>query len=193
MIFRISGEDLADQAITGNYEGLPYSEVDCQGLVERILSDCGVRKRDGSPYNWRGSNSMYRNYIRWRGTIEECRKKFGCIPQGAFLFIIKHDGGEVEKGYHDDLGNATHVGLALGDHAVIDSQVTGGVKIRDVKIFSHVGLMDMVDYYTEPEPPETEDIRNALAAVATIRDTESSDADILSALQTLTRYLKEVK
>ena len=105
---------MAEQAITGGYVGTAYSRLDCQGFVEQVLKDLGVRKKDGSPYNWRGSNSMWRNYIGWKGTIEECKKKFGCIPQGAFLFLLKWDGKEEEKGYTDGLGNASHVGLYLG-------------------------------------------------------------------------------
>jgi len=77
MSLRISGEALVAKAVTGNYRGIPYEKLDCQGFVEEVLKDCGVRKSDGNPYNWRGSNSMWRNFIQWRGTIEECRKKFG--------------------------------------------------------------------------------------------------------------------
>ena len=41
MILRISGSDLAEQAVTGNYVGIPYSKLDCQGFVEEVLKDCG--------------------------------------------------------------------------------------------------------------------------------------------------------
>ena len=163
IVSRISGKHLAQQAIRGNYVGIPYSKLDCQGFVEEVLKDCGVRKPDGTPYNWRGSNSMFRNHIRWRGTIEECQKKFGSIPQGAFVFLVKHDGDEQPKGYHDDLGNA-----------------------------SHVGLMDMIDYSTSPEPPPDPDRKEALRAIGIIRNNSSTDTECLDALETLTKYLKEV-
>lgn len=190
MILRTTGQDIAEQAITGGYVGQPYSKWDCQAFVEQVLKDLGVRKQDGSVYNWKGSNSMFRKHIRWRGTIEECKQKFGCIPQGAFLFLVKHDGGEVKRGYHDDLGNASHVGLYVGTAPlpVMDSQPTGGIQYRKLSIFTHVGLMDMIDYSSSPEPtPRTE-----LDAVRIIRNADSTDEDVLEALKTLTKYLKEV-
>ena len=190
MILRTTGQDMAEQAVTGGYVGQPYSKWDCQAFVEQVLKDLGVRKPDGSVYNWKGSNSMFRNHIRWRGTIEECKQKFGCIPQGAFMFLVKHDGGEVERGYHDDLGNASHVGLYVGTSPlpVMDSQPTGGVQYRKLSIFTHVGLMDMIDYSSSPEPaPRTE-----LDAVRIIRNADSTDEDVLEALKSLTKYLKEV-
>lgn len=190
MILRTTGQDMAEQAVTGGYVGQPYSKWDCQAFVEQVLKDLGVRKPDGSIYNWKGSNSMFRNHIRWRGTIEECKQKFGCIPQGAFMFLVKHDGGEEERGYHDDLGNASHVGLYVGTSPlpVMDSQPTGGVQYRKLSIFTHVGLMDMIDYSSSPEPaPRTE-----LDAVRIIRNADSTDEEVLEALKTLTKYLKEV-
>ena len=190
MILRTTGQDMAEQAVTGGYVGQPYSKWDCQAFVEQVLKDLGVRKPDGSIYNWKGSNSMFRNHIRWRGTIEECKQKFGCIPKGAFMFLVKHDGGEVERGYHDELGNASHVGLYLGTSPlpVMDSQPTGGVQYRKLSIFTHVGLMDMIDYSSSPEPsPRTE-----LDAVRIIRNADSTDEEVLEALKTLTKYLKEV-
>lgn len=183
MILRVSGKDVAEQAITGNYVGIPYSELDCQGFVERVLKDLGVRKPDGTVYNWRGSNSMFRNYINWRGTIDECKKKFGDIPKGAFLFLVKRDGGEAEKGYHDDLGNASHVGLYLGDFRCMDSQGNRGVDFCKLNVFTHVGLMSMIDYYNEPVPPE----KDILSAVHTLRDSGSTDAEWLEAMKILVK------
>lgn len=178
MILRISGSALAEQAITGNYVGIPYSKLDCQGFVEQVLKDCGVRKPDGTPYNWRGSNSMWRNYIKWKGTIEECKQKFGEIPLGAFLFILKQDHGEEERGYHDGLGNASHVGLYVGSTPlpVIDSQGNRGVDYCRLNIYTHVGLMDMIDYYNDPVPPQT---------AVTLEEA-------LKALETLTMFVKGV-
>lgn len=183
MILRTTGKDVAEQAISGGYVGIPYSQLDCQAFVERVLQDLGVRKPDGSVYNWKGSNSMYRNYIRWRGTIAECKAKFGDIPAGAFTFIVKHDGGEVERGYHDDLGNASHVGLYLENGQCMDSQGNRGVDYCKLSIFTHVGLMSMIDYYNEPVPP-ADDI---LSAVHTLRDDSSSDSDWLEALKKIVK------
>ena len=192
MILRTTGKDVAEQAVTGNYLRTPYSKLDCQGFVEQVLKDLGVRKPDGTPYNWRGSNSMFRNHIRWRGTIEECIKKFGSIPPGAFVFLVKHDGGEEERGYHDGLGNASHVGLYIKDDTCMDSQPTGGVLYRKLSIFTHVGLMDMIDYSTSPEPPADPDQQKAIKAIGIIRSSTSSDTECLEALKTLTKFMKEV-
>lgn len=194
MILRTTGHDVAIQALTGNYIGIPYNKLDCQEFVEQVLKDLGVRKPDGTPYNWKGSNSMFRNHIRWRGTIEECKKKFGSIPQGAFMFLVKHDGDEQLKGYHDDLGNASHVGLYIGTgpNPCMDSQPTGGVQMHKLSIFTHVGLMDMIDYFTSPEPPSDPDRDAALKAMKIWRGEYSSESECLDALITLTKYIKEV-
>ena len=190
MILRTTGADMAEQAITGGYVGTPYSKLDCQGFVEQVLKDLSVRKPDGTPYNWRGSNSMWRNYIKWKGTIAECKAKFGEIPLGAFMFLVKYDGGEVEKGYHDDQGNASHVGLYVGSSTLpcMDSQGNRGVDYCKLNVFTHVGLMDMIDYYNEPEPAPYDE----LDAVRIIRDADSTDEQVLEALKTLTKYLKGV-
>ena len=190
MIWRTTGQDVAEQAVTGNYEGTPYSKLDCQAFVEQVLKDLGVRKEDGTPYNWRGSNSMWRTHIKWKGSIDECVSKFGEIPLGAFLFKIKWDGKEEERGYHDGLGNASHVGLYVGTSPlpVMDSQPTGGVQYRKLSTFTHVGLMDMIDYSTEALPPAED--HSALEAVRIIRDPSSSDSEVLQALKILTKYME---
>ena len=149
----ITGADFAHQAETGGYLGIPYEKLDCQGFVERVLKDCGVRKPNGTIYDWRGSNSMYRNYIDWRGSIAEAEKTFGSIPLGALLFTVANDGGEKEKGYHDNLGNAKHVGIYIGGtHGSIHS-TTGGVQYAKFpsKRWTHVGLLKMIDYHVQNE------------------------------------------
>ena len=70
----------------------------------------------------------------------------------------------------------------------MDSQSSRGVDYCKLNVFTHVGLMDMIDYYNEPEPaPSTE-----LDAVRIIRDADSTDEQVLEALKTLTKYLKGV-
>ena len=191
-----TGIQFAECALLPKWDKYTYDKMDCQGFVEAVLKDIGVRKPNGTVYDWKGSNSMYRNHIRWRGTVKECLDKFGCIPLGAFVFIIKHDGGEVNRGYHDDLGNVTHVGLFVGSNSTgyqcMDSQPTGGVQYRKLSLFTNVGLMDMIDYSSAALPPE-EPQQDALAAIHTIRNPDSSDEDCLKALVTLTKYIKEVK
>ena len=193
MILRTTGADMAEQAITGGYVGIAYSRLDCQGFVEQVLKDLEVRKPDGTPYNWKGSNSMWRNYISWRGTLAECKKKFGAIPLGSFMFLIKYDGGEKEKGYTDNLGNASHVGLYVGTSPkpCMDSQPSRGVDYCKENVFTHVGLMEMIDYYNEPIP-SPDDKAEALEAVHILRANECSDEVYLEALAKLNKYLKGV-
>lgn len=190
MILRTTGEDLANQAIHGGYIGTPYSKLDCQGFVEKVLKDTGIRKPDGNPYNWKGSNSMWRNHITWKGTISECIDKFGEIPKGSFLFLLKWDGGEEERGYYDCLGNATHVGLYVGSNPLpaMDSQGNRGVDYCKLNVFTHVGLMDMIDYSNNPESGNN----TALEAIRILRNDSSTDGEILKAFENLTKYLKGV-
>lgn len=184
----VTGKELVDRAINGNYEGIPYTRLDCQGFVEQVLKDCGVRKKNGDPYNWKGSNSMYRNHIKWRGTIADCKAKFGCIPLGAFVFVVKNDGGEVERGYKDGLGNASHVGLYVGGTRCMDSQPHRGVGFCDLRTFGYVGLMNMVEYTTYLAPL-TPDESTILDAVRILRNGECTDSEWLSSAKLLSKYL----
>ena len=104
----ISAETVSLQG--DKYLGTSYSRMDCQGFVERCLADAGLKK------DLAGSNAWYREVRKngWVGTPEECRARFGKIPTGAFLFILKQDGGEKARGYNDGLGNASHIGLYTG-------------------------------------------------------------------------------
>ena len=191
MVQSVTGTAYATQAQSDRYTGVPYSKLDCQAFVEEVLKDCGVRKPDGSAYNWKGSNSMWRNALRWKGTIEECKRLFNCIPLGAWVFIVKNDGGEVAKGYHDNEGNASHVGIYCreGSEPVRDSTKTAkrdGVGYRKLDGFTHVGLPTMITYNGNTSRIE------ALKAVSIIRDENSTDEDCLKALETLTKYMKGV-
>lgn len=166
----------AEQARSTKYNGIPYSELDCQAFVEEVLKDCGVRKQDGSVYNWKGSNSMWRNAFSWKGTIEECRRVFGDIPLGAWVISWANDGGEKEKGYNDGQGNAKHVGIYTGTpEAVRDSTRTSkrdGVGYRNLSGFTHVGLPFMIDYQgvdLTVNKPDTTGKEEALKALDTIR------------------------
>ena len=191
MIESVTGAAFATQAQSDRYTGVPYSKLDCQAFVEEVLKDCGVRKPDGSVYNWKGSNSMWRNALRWKGTIEECKRLFNGIPLGAWVFIVKNDGGEVERGYHDNEGNASHVGIYCreGSEPVRDSTKTAkrdGVGYRKLDGFTHVGLPTMIIYNGNTGRME------ALKAVSIIRNENSTDEDCLKALETLTKYMKGV-
>lgn len=103
-----TGKDIANAA--PKYLGVPYSTIDCQAFVERVLRDCGISK------DLPGSNAWFREVMKngWVGTPEECKKAFGSIPVGAFLFILEHDGKEPAKYKDDGIGNASHIGIYTG-------------------------------------------------------------------------------
>ena len=187
----VTGTQYAEQACSEKYTGVPYSKLDCQSFVEQVLKDCGVRRKDGSAYNWKGSNDMWRHALSWRGKIDDCLKQFGEIPLGSWVFIVKNDGGEVERGYHDNDGNASHVGIYCrrGDTPVRDSTRTktrDGVGYRALTGFTHVGLPSMIDYNIHSNG------NDAVHAISVIRNPSATDADILSALAVLTKYLRGV-
>ena len=135
----VSVQKVVTQALSGKYIGIAYSELDCQALVEKILSDCG------ESHNWRGSNDMWRNALSEKHKITNEMD----IPAGAWLFTVKNDGGEKERGYNDAEGNAAHVGLYLGFSRVIHS-TTGGVQWDDISRarWTHWGLCKYIDYST---------------------------------------------
>ena len=166
----ITGQQFAKQAKSEKYTGIKYDKLDCQAFVEKVLYDAGCRKTDGAAYNWKGSNSMWRNALSWRGTLSECREKFGSIPAGAWVFIVKYDGGEKDRGYNDGEGNAIHVGIYVGDNATRDStRTTGGrdgVGYRPLSDWNMVGLCKYLDYnYTNKD----NNIEDCISVINSIR------------------------
>lgn len=152
-----------DLALAGcKYIGTPYSALDCQAFVEKALSDIGIKK------NLPGSNAWYRECIKngWTGTPEECKRQYGKIPQGAFLFIVSHDGREPTKYRGDGHGNASHIGIYTGmtgkemcqasgadhkynygDGALHSSQSRGNVCASNFKGKSISGGWNMIGLY----------------------------------------------
>ena len=117
-----TGKELARAACP--YLGRLYSDMDCQTFVENALADVGIK------LNLKGSNAWLREVKKngWAGTPEECVKKFGCIPDGAILFIHHYDGKEPEKYRKDGIGNANHIGLKTGmtGQQMVDVAVAAG-------------------------------------------------------------------
>jgi len=173
------GEHMIDGKELGNvgfqYLGVPYSTMDCQEFVEKCLADCGWK------VDLKGSNAWYRKCRQegWVGTPEECVRKYGTTPDGAFLFIHAFDGGEEKVGYHDGLGNASHIGLCTGSRgkgAIHSSSTRGCVAESEYHNKSINGGWNMVgllpreiDYHNgdQPEPspeptPEPEPVRRAV-------------------------------
>lgn len=159
---KFTGQGYAKQAISPIYNNLTYAQCDCQGFVERVLKDYGVKSSTGKAYNWRGSNHIWRVALMWKGTIKEAMDKFGNVPEGSLAFIVKNDGGEQERGYHDAEGNAVHVGIYTGEGEVRHSTHTRyqdgvGYSLLQNGSWTHIGLLSCLDYSTNLIPP-TEDV-----------------------------------
>ena len=167
----ITSVKFAEQAKSEKYNKVKYDDMDCQAFVEKVLYDSGCRKSNGAAYNWRGSNSMWRNALSWRGSIPECIEKFGAVPLGAWVFIVKHDGGEKEKGYDDGEGNASHVGIYVGYNLTRDSTRNSkgrdGVGYRPLDDWNMVGLCKYLDYDNTNKDNTVED---CLSIISSIKD-----------------------
>ena len=150
-----TGKEYSDQAKKSKYDKLKYSQYDCQAFCELVLKDLGVRQSNGAVYNWKGSNDIYRNGCSWIGTIDECIRKFGSVPLGAWAFMWDTTGNERQRGYYDGLGNASHIGIYIGSDTVRDSTLIktasgavtrDGVGTRPLKQFQKIGLPKMLDF-----------------------------------------------
>lgn len=135
----ISASDFARYADNKKWIGIPYDQWDCQQFVEEMLRGVGAR------HNWRGSNHM------WREAVTDRRpKEVASMLPGEWLFTVKNDGGEKERGYNDDMGNAVHVGIYLGGNRVIHSSA-GGVQLgraSDTR-WTHSAKCKLLDYGIE--------------------------------------------
>lgn len=153
----VSVKDFLRVAAAGDLIGTPYSVLDCQALVEKLHSLAGANIP-----NYRGSNHMWREMVNSRQPIEDTSQ----VLPGAMLFTIKHDGGEVARGYRDKEGNAAHIGVYLGNGNVIHS-TTGGVQWDELssKRWTHWGLSKHLDYDNQ-----TGDLAQARALLARALD-----------------------
>ena len=130
--------------------GMSLSGMDCQGLAEYLLIQCGVPKAE---CNLAGSNAHWRNCV-WTGTPEQCKAAFGAVPPGAWVFIVSDsDAGAPEKYRGDGEGDAGHMGVYLGDCALHASFSRGcvaeskfvGKTIKNGG-WNMIGLPPWVDY-----------------------------------------------
>ena len=155
---KAKASEVVKQARNGGYLGTPYSRLDCQAFVEKVLKDLGSLST-----NWSGSNHMFREAVTNLTRIDASNIDF--IVPAAWVFKHRFDGGEAERGYDDGLGNAYHVGLYLGNGVVMHS-TTGGVQTTDISNgWTHYGLckdIDYSEYTTVPEKPIESKIIEAL-------------------------------
>ena len=141
-----AARDFATQG--DKYIGVHYTQMDCQAFIERMLKDVGINA------DLPGSNAWFRK-MTWTGTPEDCKRTFGEIPVGAFLFILEHDGGEPGKYKSDGIGNASHIGvyIARNDGAIHSSSSRGCVayskfsgKTLPNGGWNQIGLWDQLSY-----------------------------------------------
>ena len=92
--------------------GSTIKGMDCQGLVEWVLRELGIKA------DYRGTNDMWRNMLSEKGTIEEGVSLHGEIPLGSCIFIVVHDGGEPDT-YQDAEGNCEHVYIKISEELLI--------------------------------------------------------------------------
>lgn len=131
----ITGQHIAETAETSGLIGTPYSKLDCQALVEEVLKRAGLKIP-----NYRGSNHM------WRSLVYDRAKTADVTPiPGSLAFILKDDGGEKARGYHDDMGNAAHVAIVIDADTVFES-TKGGVQYGKMKRFNYWAKVLDVDY-----------------------------------------------
>ena len=158
---KATAAEYVQQACTGGYLGIPYDQLDCQAFCEQVLKDTGCRW-----HNWKGSNHMWREAVYDRADVGDSK------PQpGEWVFTVRHDGGEVARGYHDDMGNAKHVGLYLGNGEVMHS-TTGGVQmssISDGRWTHHAKVYD-VAYLEEDTQPDGVTLDDIMQDLLDIRD-----------------------
>ena len=164
-----------------NYKegGMSIEEMDCQGLCEFLLIECGLSKAE---VNLKGSNAHFRKSLKWEGTIEGAMHLFGEIPKAAWLFI--HEPDTRPKGYNDNLGDANHMGQYTENmRCVHASQSKGQVVHSEVNLrnasrggWNHVGLPKWVRYSDEVEAVLALIIADYKPAVP-----EMSEADYLQA------------
>ena len=131
----ITGIDIAKTAVNSGLLGTPYSKMDCQAFVEAVLEKAGLHI-----INYRGSNHMWRDLVYDRETV-----KGHIPPPGSLAFIVRDDGGEKKRGYHDGMKNATHVAIVIDAETVMES-TTGGVQYGKLSRFTNYGLIKDVDY-----------------------------------------------
>lgn len=132
----MTAQECQDKARISELIGMPYRKMDCQALMEEILTRGGVDHK-----NWIGSNDMWRNAVIDAAPLSDWKD----LPIGAWLFTVKRDGKEPSY-YHDGI-NAAHVGWYCGNGKVIHS-TTGGVQWDTLTSgrWTHAALCKLLEY-----------------------------------------------
>lgn len=138
----VKAAKFCDTALSYKGKNIPYSQMDCQAFVKAVLRKCGEN------VDWRGSNDMFRNHCTWTGTLSDAVTQFGAVLPGMVVFIVKHDGGEVARGYTDGF-NASHVGIYCGGLECMESTSVDGKGVTSSDLqgkWTHCGKLKYVDF-----------------------------------------------
>ena len=92
--------------------------MDCQGLVEWVLRELGMKA------DYAGTNDMWRHMLSLKGSIEDGAARLGKIPLGALIFIVDQDGGEPSRYQGDGEGNAWHVYIKISDEMLLHASAS---------------------------------------------------------------------
>ena len=178
-----TAKQFAEQADNGSYIGIPYAKLDCQAFVEQVMKDLGCL-----PTNWRGSNHMWRDEVYNRTKIVDT----SLIPIGAWLFTVKDDGKEREKGYYDGLKNAVHVGIYLGNNRVIHSTMDC-VQYSDIwdARWTHFALCKYLQYETDKNEAEKPQNSTASRIVKYLDLIGLSDEQLCALMQFMTELVND--
>ncbi|MEA5017061.1 MAG: peptidoglycan-binding domain-containing protein, partial [Candidatus Limiplasma sp.] len=182
-----TGAAVAAQAVKAVAEKIPYSRMDCQAFVEEMV------RRAGGSMAYSGSNAMARA-AAWLGSIGNARAEGKLVP-GVGLLIIEEVSDTTPAKYRGDgLGDATHVGLYVGEDALEDvdrdgkrrkcNVVHSGQTMKRVagstlrNAWTHVIWFPEIDYGKAIKPGVT------LGAGLTAEDTAKEDPEGLGAAGT---------
>lgn len=166
----MTAQECQDKAKLSELIGIPYSKLDCQALMEEILTRGGVPHK-----NWIGSNDMWRNAVTNAAAISEWKE----IPVGAWLFTIKHDGKE--PSYYYDGVNAAHVGWYCGNGEVIHS-TTGGVQWDTLTSgrWTHAALCKLLEY---PDVSNNDTPADSTAAIQYLTQAQALIDSVITSLK----------
>lgn len=114
-----TGAAVAAKAIAAVAEGHTYAEMDCQAFVEYCVNSCGGHMA------YAGSNDMYRNSAVYLATLANAKAEGKLVPGAGLLIVEEVSDGTPARYRGDGLGDATHVGLYVGENALTDTDKNG--------------------------------------------------------------------
>ena len=138
--------------------GIPHSKCDCQAAVEKALRLVGVN------VNFKGSNDMWRNMVYDRYTIDEYKRAHdNQLTPGLICFTLRNDGSEKNRGYYDNMGAATHVGIILDTETCFQSASRGTEIISlNQTSFNRVAYCNFLTYVNDTEEGNLSQIQRSI-------------------------------